>query len=98
MKYIVEIDTDSKVGEEAIKYLRTLKKSGKAVYIREVEEIEEEDPKRPITVEEMALPIGRVPTDAQLEEFLDRKQGRGSSLETVRKRLLKKIADRRKNA
>lgn len=92
MKYIVEIDTDSKVGEEAIKYLRTLKKSEKAVYIREVEE----DPNRPITAEEMALPYGRVPTDAQLEAFLDEKQGRGSSGETVRKRLLKKIVDRRK--
>lgn len=92
MKYIVEIDTDSKVGEEAIKYLRTLKKSEKAVYIREVEE----DPNRPFTAEEMALPFGRVPTDAQLEEFLDRKQGRGSSGEAVRKRILKKLADSRK--
>lgn len=92
MKYIVEIDTDSKVGEEAIKYLRTLKKSEKAVSIRKVED----DADRPFTAEELALPFGRVPTEAQLEEFLDRKQGRGSSLETVRKRLLKKSADRRK--
>ncbi len=94
MKYVVEIDTTSKVGEEAIAYLRSLKKSSKAVHIREVEE--QEDDNRPFTAAEMALPFGRIPTEAQLDEFLDRKQGKGSDIEVVRKRLLKKIAGRTK--
>ena len=47
MKYVVEIDTTSKVGEEAIAYLRSLKKSSKAVHIREVEQ--QEDDNRPFT-------------------------------------------------
>lgn len=89
-KYVVEIDADTKVGEEAIKYLRTIKKGSKAVLIREVEEI------RKLTPEDLALPMGKAPTDEELEAYLNEADGQGSDIEVVRKRLLKKIADRRK--
>lgn len=95
MKYVVEIDTTSKVGEEAIAYLRALKKSSKAVHIREVEEVTF----RKLTPEDLALPMNPPPTDEELEAYLkedDEDDDSGTDGETVRKRILKKLADSRK--
>ncbi len=50
--------------------------------------------KRTISDEEMALPTRRKPTKEELNKFLDRKQGKGIDLETVRKRVLGNYADK----
>jgi hypothetical protein len=44
----------------------------------------------------MALPMRKKPSQEELSDFLDRKQGKGSDLETVRKRVLKNLAANRK--
>jgi hypothetical protein len=91
MKFVVEIDTSTKTGTEALNYLKKLK-SEKAVYIRKVKG----DSLIPLSPEEMALPFGKKPTQKELDEFLDRKQGRGSDIEVVRKRILGRLARNRK--
>ena len=87
MKFVVEIDGDTKAGQQALEYLRHLKTTQKAVYIRKLKGRQF----IPLSPEEMALPFGRKPTQTELDEFLDRKQGRGSDIETVRKRILGKL-------
>ena len=48
--------------------------------------------KRYLTDEEMELPIGKKPTEAELEEWLNRPDGKGYSLEEARQRILDRNA------
>jgi hypothetical protein len=92
MKFLVEIDSATKAGTQAINYLKGLKAPEKSVLIRKYSR----DSFIPLSPEEMALPIGKKPTSKELNEFLDRKQGRGSDAETTRKRILGSLAANRK--
>lgn len=69
MRYTVEIDTRSKQGSEALKFLRKFN-AGKVIAIHEWRKLKPAD---------VALPIGIQPTEWQWEEYLSRKQGKGKS-------------------
>ena len=92
MKYIVEIDSSTNSGAEAINYLKGLNVSEKSVYIRKLAH----KTLLPLSPEELALPFGRIPSEDELEEFLDRKQGKGKPVETVRKEILTHLTGKHK--
>ncbi len=89
MDYLVEIK-DVPESKPLLDYLRTLK------YVKVKDEASKPVKKRIVSDEEMALPMRRKPSKEELSDFLDRKQGKGTDLETVRKRVLKNLAANRK--
>ncbi len=86
MDYLIEIK-DVPESKPLLDYLRTLK------YVKVKEESKST---YHFTDEEMALPMRKKPTKDELSEFLDRKQGKGAGIETVRKRVLANLAKKRK--
>ncbi len=89
MDYLIEIKNIPE-SKPLVDYLRTLK------YVTVKKEKNKAVKKRVLTDEEMALPLRRKPTKDEFNEFLDRGQGKGSALETVRKRVLSNLAANRK--
>ncbi|MFM2305533.1 MAG: hypothetical protein RLZZ367_202 [Bacteroidota bacterium] len=81
MKYTVEIDSSSKEGSDAIKFLRKLK-DDKSVAIHRWKKL---------TPRDVALPGGLKPTEWQWEEYLNREQGKGRPAEEVFADLKKKL-------
>jgi len=76
------IDEKTSAGKSLLKYAIELKAPSKSIRIRR--------DKRVLTDEEMALP-GVAPTAEELEQWLTQPDGKGSSAEVARKRLLKKF-------
>jgi len=87
MKYIVEIDSSTISGTEALNFLKGLHVSGKSIYIRKLAG----KTLLPLSPEEFALPFGRIPSEVELENFLDRKQDKGKPAESVRKQILSRL-------
>ena len=67
MRYTIELDTSTKAGTEALRQLRKLQ-DGRLVAIHKWQKL---------TPRDVALPGGLQPTQWQLEEYLNRKQGKG---------------------
>lgn len=89
MTYFIEIK-ETKESKPLVEHLCTLK------YVKMKRESDKPTKKYHFTNEEMALPLKRKPNKEELNEFLDRKQGKGADVETVRKRVLAKLAANRK--
>lgn len=81
MRYMIEIDTDSKEGNEALKYLRKINNT-KKIAIHKWTKLSSKD---------VALPGGVMPTDWQWEEYLNRKQGAGKPLQKALSDIKKKL-------
>ena len=84
MRYTIELDTSTKTGTDALKQLKKLK-GNKAIAIHKWKKL---------TARDVALPGGPTPTEWQWEEYLSRKQGKGTPAEKVfadiKKRLIEK--------
>ena len=89
MTYLLEIK-ETKESKHLLEHLRTLK------YVKVKNEGVKAKKQYRFTDEEMALPLKRKPTKEEFNEFLNRKQGKGAVVETVRKRILAKLATNRK--
>jgi hypothetical protein len=84
MKYTVEIDSSTKAGNDALKYLRKLE-SGKTIAIHKWKKL---------TPKDVALPGGLKPTEWQWEEYLNREQGKGKPAKKVFADLKKRLNDK----
>jgi hypothetical protein len=89
MTYLFEIK-ETPESKTLIAKLRALK------YVKHRKIVTKEEGSYHYTDEEMALPLRKKPTEKEFNEFLDRKQGKGHSLEEVRNRLLNNIAPTKK--
>ena len=89
MDYLVEIKNTPEL-KPLVEFLRTLKD------VKVKKDEGKLAKKRILSYEEMGLPMRKKPTKEELNEFLDRKQGKGSDVETVRKRVLANLAANRK--
>ena len=83
MTYLVEINDKTNTGRKALNYLQKLQLLEPAIRITE-----KKGSFRKLTAEEMVLPGGKKFNEAQLEEFLDRKDaGKSLSLAQVKKKM-----------
>lgn len=81
MRYTVEIDTKSKQGSEALRFLKKLN-AGKVIAIHHWKKLEPRD---------VALPEGLQPTEWQWEEYLNRKQGTAKAGATAFEQIRNKL-------
>lgn len=89
MTYLFEIK-ETPESKMLIAKLRRLK------YVKQRKVLTKEESPYHYTDEEMALPLHKKPTTNEFNDFLDRKQGKGRSIEEVRNRLLNSIAPTKK--
>lgn len=88
MTYIIEIDNKTEASKKILSSIRKLQKEDSSVKITQKKE-----KFRTLDVNELSLPTGKIPTQEQLDEFLDRKDSRKPiTLKQLRKNLDKRYS------
>ncbi len=83
MTYIIEIDNKTEASKKILSSIRKLQKEDSSVKITQKKE-----KFRKLDVNELSLPTGKISTQEQLDEFLDRKDSRKAiTLKQLRKNL-----------
>ncbi|MDB5282902.1 MAG: hypothetical protein JWO06_1977 [Bacteroidota bacterium] len=83
MRYTIELDASTRAGNEALKQLRKLTED-KTIAIHKWKKL---------TAKDLALPGGLQPTEWQLEEYLNRKQGKGKPAKKAFADIKKRLKD-----
>lgn len=88
MTYIIEIDNKTEASKKILSSIRKLQKEDSSVKITHKRE-----KFRPLDINELSLPTSKIPTQEQLDEFLDRKDSRKPiALKQLRKNLDKRYS------